>query len=168
MTDTPAPSPQQRLQTLRIITMSLMASLVIIGVVAVLALGLADYPSPAVAGGLFVLNVIAFAVAEVVGYRPTPIEAGTSPDAALAQGLEQLQQTTFVRFAVTESPAILALVAAFALDGSAWVYIIGAVWALLSMAWHVWPWRRPVTKVERALDSAGARSGLTRVVLGDQ
>lgn len=151
-----------RLQSLRIFSGSLISALVIFAVVAVVALGLEDYPSPLVAGGLFLLNLLAFGVAELVGYKVAPIAAGTPPDEALRRGLDALQQTTTLRFALTEAPGILALMGAF-VTGSAWTYLVGGFWTLLSTIWHVWPSRRIATKLERNLDSEGARSGLSQV-----
>lgn len=154
-----------RLQSLRIFTGALLGALVVFGVVAVVALGLGDFPSPAVVVGLLVLNLLAFGAAELVGYRTRPIAPGTAPEQALRQGLDALQQTTTMRFAITEAPGILALMGAF-VTGSAWTYLAGAVWTIASAIWHVWPSRRVVAKLERSLDAEGVRSGLSEVFGG--
>lgn len=158
-------SVQQRLQALRVLTGTLIGAIVVLAVVAVVVLGLDEYPSPVVAGALFVINVVAFGIAELVGYRTPALAPDTEPEAALHDGLNALQQTTIVRFAITEAPAILSLAWAFVAE-SGWVYLVGGFWALLSMAWHVWPSRRIAAKLERSLDREGARSGLTQVFGG--
>lgn len=152
---------QQRLQAVRILSGALIGGLVIFAVVAVVALGTGEYPSPVEAAALFGINV----VAEVVGYRTEAVRPDADPESALTTGLEALQQTTILRFAITEAPAILALVWAFS-TGSAWPYLIGAFWSLLCMAWHVWPSRRVATRLERSLDREGGRSGLVAALSG--
>ena len=156
---------QQRLQAVRILSGALIGGLVIFAVVAVVALGTGEYTSPVEAAALFGINVLAFVVAEVVGYRTEAVRPDADPESALRTGLEALQQTTILRFAITEAPAILALVWAFS-TGSAWPYLIGAFWSLLCMAWHVWPSRRVATRLERSLDREGGRSGLVAALSG--
>ena len=152
---------QQRLQAVRILSGALIGGLVIFAVVAVVALGTGEYPSPVEAAALFGINVLAF----VVGYRTEAVRPDADPESALTTGLEALQQTTILRFAITEAPAILALAWAFS-TGSAWPYLIGAFWSLLCMAWHVWPSRRVATRLERSLDREGGRSGLVAALSG--
>lgn len=155
-------SVQNRLQAQRVLALSVIGMVPILAVVAVLVLGLEDYPSPVVAAGLFVLNLLAFATAEMVGYKTSAVAPGTEPDSALRHGLDAMQETMIIRFAITEAPAILALAGAF-VTGSAWTYLVGGFWALLSMGWHVWPSRRITAKLERSLDRDGGRSHLTDV-----
>lgn len=156
---------QQRLQSQRILAGALLGSLVIFGVVAVIVLGIEDYPSPLLAGGLFLLNLLVFAATEAIGYRTPAIAPGTDKPEAVRQGLDAMQQTMTLRFALTEAPALLALAGAFVTE-SAWTYLVGGFWALLAMAWHVWPSRRVATKLERSLDREGGRSGLTALLGG--
>nr|WP_257907200.1 hypothetical protein [Janibacter limosus] len=54
---TPSTSPSQSLQAQRIPAMSVIAMVPILGVVSALVFDLHEYPSPLVAGGLFVLNL---------------------------------------------------------------------------------------------------------------
>lgn len=158
----PATSP---LQPLQLIVASFLGTIPMLGIVMVIIAGLEDYPSPAVAGGLFVLNVLAFALAEAIGYRTVALAPGTSPEEARQAGLAALQTTTMLRLAITEAPAILSLVAAFVfLPETAWTYIVGAVWALVSVAWHGWPSSRVVRKVEASLDREGGRSHLSEAL----
>lgn len=154
-----------RMQSLRVLSFAFIGMLPVLALVAVLVLGLDTYPSAVLAAALFALNLLAFGLAEAIGYRAPAVPAGTEPDAALQQGLTALQQTTTVRLAITEAPALVGLATAFA-TGSAWPYLISAFWAALSMAWHGWPHRRAVAKVQRSLDRSGGRSGLMRVIDG--
>lgn len=154
----------ERLRSQRVFAGALIGALVVIAVVVslVLGLGLEDYPSPLVAAGLFLLNVLAFGTASAIGYRTPAIAPGTDEESAEHQAQGLMQQTMITRFAITEFPAILALAGAF-LTGSAWVYLIGAFWAVLSMAWHIWPSRRVATKLAHGLEREGVRSHLTDV-----
>ncbi|CAM4041938.1 hypothetical protein JAAN108728_08685 [Janibacter anophelis] len=165
MSTAPPTSVQSRLQAQRVLAFAVISALPVFAVVLVLVLGLEDYPSPVVAGVLFLLNLLAFGVAEMIGYRTPAIAPGAEPSRALDEGLVAMQQTMILRFAITEAPAILALAWAF-VEGTAWVYIVSGFWALMSMVWHVWPSRRIATKLERSLDREGGRSGLASAVGG--
>ncbi|KRE37820.1 hypothetical protein ASG73_09330 [Janibacter sp. Soil728] len=162
---TPAASPSESLQAQRILAMSVIGMVPILGVVSALVFDLHEYPSPLLAGGLFLLNVAAFGLAEVIGYKTPAIAPGTEPDAAQRQSVTAMQQSMILRFAVTEAPAILAFAGA-AVTGSAWVYLVGGFWALLSMVWHVWPSRRIAAKLERSLERDGGRAHLTELFGG--
>lgn len=157
-------APEQRLQTTRLISLTMITGVVALCVLAVVTLGMGEYPSPLLAGALFVLNLVAFATAELVGYR-TPAVPATDPGRALRMGADALQATTLLRLAVTEAPAIVSLVLAF-VQGSAWSCVIGGVWAVLSMAWHGYPSRRVLGKLERSLDREGGRSRLGEAAAG--
>ncbi len=160
MTTSTGPSQDTFFQGLRVLSLAHMGMLVVFGIVALVTLGgTGEYPSPAVAAGLFGANVVAFAVAEIWGYRTEPAPTGDDEDAHL-WGQEALRRTTIFRLVVTEAPAIVALVAAFTL-GSWWAYLAGGFWALLTMAWHAYPSRRVLSKLEKNLDRDGGRSRLT-------
>lgn len=162
---TPSTSPSQSLQAQRILAMSVIAMVPILGVVSALVFDLHEYPSPLVAGGLFVLNLLTFGLAETIGYKTPAITPGTEPEEAQRQSVTAMQQSMILRFAITEAPAILSFAGA-AVTGSAWVYLVGGFWALLSMIWHVWPSRRIATKLERSLERAGGRAHLTELLGG--
>lgn len=152
-------------QGMRVLTLAHMGALVVFGLVTLVTLGAAgEYPSIAVAASLFGRNVVAFAVAELMGYRTPAAPADDEEDAHL-WGQEALRRTTIFRLTVTEVPALVALVLAF-VTGSWWVYLAGGFWALLTMAWHAYPSRRVLTRLEKSLDRDGARSRLTSL-LGD-
>lgn len=162
---TPTPGPAAQLQAQRVLAGSTISMVPILAVVSVVLYGLEDYPSPVVAGGLFVLNLLAFGLAELIGYRTPALAPGADADTALRQGMSAMQQSMILRFAITEAPAIIAFVGA-TVTGSAWTCIVGAFWALPSMIWHVWPSRRIAAKVERSLDREGGRSRLTELFGG--
>lgn len=156
---TPPIAPADRLQAQRILAGTVIGMPVILGVVSVVLYSLEDQPSLVAIGGFFLLNVLTFGAAEIIGYRTTAIDPRTDAETALRQGLDAMQQTMITRFAITEAPAILALVAA-TMTGSAWTYLVGAIWTVPSMIWHVWPSRRIAAKLERSLDREGGRSRL--------
>lgn len=156
---TPAIAPAAQLQAQRVLAGSVIAMVPILAIVSVLIYDLEEYPSPVVAGGLFVLNLLAFGLAWLIGYRTPAIAAGTEPAAAQRQAMNAMQQSMILRFAITEAPAIIAFVGA-SMTGSAWVYLVGGFWALPSMLWHVWPSRRIARTLERHLDREGGRSHL--------
>lgn len=161
---TAATSP---LQPVQVIVASFLGMIPMLGVVMVLIAGLEEYPSPAVAGALFALNVLAFVLAELIGYRTEAVDPAASPEEAERVGLAALQSTTMLRLAITEAPAIVSLAAAFVvLPETAWTYIVGAFWALFSVAWHGWPSRRVLRKLEASLDRDGARSRLSELAGG--
>lgn len=162
---TPTPAPADRLQAQRVLAVSVIAAVPMLAVVAVILYGLEDYPSPVVAGGLFVLNLVAFGLAEAIGYRAPAIAPGTEPDIAQRQAFTAMQQSMMLRFAITEAPAILSFVGA-ALAGSAWVYLVGGFWSLLSLIWHVWPTRRSAAKLARSLEREGCPSHLVELFDG--
>lgn len=158
-------SPDTFFTGLKVLALAHLGALVVFGIVALFSLGeVGEYPSIALVAGLFGANVVAFAVAEIWGYRTEPAPTGDDEEAHL-WGQEALRRTTFLRLVVTEAPAIIALVAAFVV-GSWWVYLAGGFWALLSMAWHAYPSRRVLTRLEESLDREGGRSRLTDL-LGD-
>lgn len=165
MTTAPGPTQDTFFQGVRILSLAMIAAVALFGVVAVLTLGgLGEYPSPAVSAGLFGANVCAFAVAELMGYR-TPAAPAGDDEAAHDLGRQTLQSTTTFRLVVTEAPAVASLVLAFVL-GSGWTYVVGGFWALLFMAWHGYPSRRVLARLERSLDREGGRSRLTELADG--
>lgn len=154
-------SPTTVVTTLRTVVAASMGMLPILAVIVVL-MGLEWGIHP---GGLvtaLVLNVIAFATAELVGYR-TPAAPAGDAQRARAMGLDQLRATTFLRMAVTDAPAVLSFAIAV-VTGNALVYLVGAVLALASMAWHAWPSTRVARKLERSLDRDGGRSHVSELL----
>lgn len=159
----PTAGPEVHLTSMRVIVAGAMGTLIVLGFILPL-MGLDEPVPPFVASGLLGLNVLAFAAAELFGYS-TPAAPAGDPEAARRLGVAQLQTTTVRRMAMTEAPGILAVAAAF-VTGSAAVYLFGAVPALAFLAWHAWPSRRTVGRLERSLDRDGGRSRLTELLDG--
>lgn len=167
MTTSADRSQEHFFQGIKVLTIAHLGMLVALGIGALVALGeVGEYPSIAVVAGLFGANVVAFAVAELWGYRTEPAPADDDEDEeAHLWGQEALRRTTIFRLVVTEAPAYIALVLVF-VTGSWWAYLAGGFWALLSMAWHAYPSRRVLARLEESLDREGGRSRLTDL-LGD-
>lgn len=161
----PAASTTSPLQPLRMIVISFASTIPMLAVVMIVVAGLEEDPSPVVAGVLFLLNVLAFGLAELIGYRTPAIPRDASREQARRTGLTALQTTTMLRLAITEAPALLSLVAVFVLvPTTAWTYLVGALWALVSVVWHGWPSARVIRRTEASLDREGGRSHLSEAV----
>lgn len=152
------------LATMRTLVATLMGSLVVFGVVTAFVLP-RTYPSPLLALGLGVLAVVAFAAAELVGYKVPAVEPGAGQDRTRPGVLAAFQAALFLRFALCEAVGILGLVVAF-VQRSWWAYVIAAVYALALVWWHCWPSDRLVAKVEAAFDRSGGRSHLADALHG--
>lgn len=100
--------------------------------------------------------VLAWLLAQQVGYRVAPLVPGD--DTAVA--LRRYQQSTLVRFVLTEVPIILGIATVFVLPYGVWTYVVVLVVGLPSMFLHVWPTRRAVDRVATRLESKGVPSGL--------
>lgn len=158
MTMSAGPTQGTFFQGVKVLVLAHIAAVVIFGPIAAITLGgMGEYPSAAIAAGLFLANVLAFAVAELLGYRTPPAPAGDD-ETAHHLARQVLQRTTIFRLVVTEAPAILALVLTF-VAGSGWVYVAGAIWTLPSMAWHAYPSRRVLRRLEQSLDREAAGRG---------
>ncbi|MEG9226929.1 hypothetical protein [Aeromicrobium sp. Sec7.5] len=112
--------------------------------------------APWVAGAAIGAVVLAWLLAQSIGYRVTPLAFGDSP--AVATG--RYQQSMLVRFVLTEAPIILGIAATFVLPYGVWTYVVVLVVGLPSMVFHVWPSRRVVDKIATRLESGGVPSGL--------
>ncbi|WP_068261027.1 hypothetical protein [Janibacter limosus] len=127
--------------------------------------GFEELPSLVAAVVLVVLNLLAFGLAEAVGYRTVAIAPGTDAAQAHRSAVSALYLGTLLRLAITATPVFFSLVAAFVVNGSQfWTYWCGASWAAVSMLWHAWPRAAAIRKTERSLDRAGGRSALVAAV----
>ena len=155
------------LQALRVMAGALMGSLVVLGVIAVLIGGTWDYPPAWMAWVLGGVAVVVYGLCELLGYRAPAIAPGTEASAAMRTARTSFQTGFTLRFALCETPALLALVLLFVQDPpSAMTYVIGGVLALILMAVHVWPGARVIARVERNLDRDGGRSQLAAALRG--
>jgi hypothetical protein len=156
------------LSTFQILTFAWMSVLVVIGVAltVVLAGESSQDGSAPLWPYLVVLAVAAPAGAmiELVGYRVRPLPPTTSAEQAFSQGVAMFQQSMMIRFALSESVAIVAIALTFIVSPtSITIYLLGAAISLALMATRVWPSRRNVERVQIQLDSAGASSNLLSI-----
>jgi hypothetical protein len=159
---TPAP-----ITTLRTLAVGLISAVVMLGVVAFAVLDSTDYPPVWLAAALGLLAVLAHAVAQTFGYRAPALSPADPPEQARAAGRAAYQGALMVRFAVCEAVAVVALVAAFAVQPStAKTYLVGGTLSLLLLLWHVWPSERTISRVEAQLDRDGGHSDLGATLHG--
>lgn len=159
---TPAPIAQ-----LRTLAGALISAVVMFGVVAFFTLGSRGYPPVWVPAGLGALALLVHGAAEAVGYRTPALSPSDEPEAARAAGRAAYQSAMIVRFALCESVALVALVAAFAVEPmTAKTYLVGGTLSLLLLAWHVWPSERTIRRVQAQLDRAGGHSDLHAALHG--
>lgn len=159
----PPPFPAQPRITLllvQLLAVGSLAPIAIFGLIMYFVGGVRELPSLTAAAVLFVLNLLAFALAQAVGYRTVAIAPGTDPTQAHKTTVSAFYLGTLLRLAITATPVFFSLVAAFVSDSPVWTYWFGAVWAALSMLWHGWPRAAAIRTTERSLDRAGGRSGL--------
>lgn len=154
-------APQAR--ALNLIASSLMAAPVIIGVIVVVlggtdggAPGLIPTAVPIVAGLLAAFGI------STIGFRVQPLDLNTVGSAAQTAALQRFSSGFFLRFALAEVPALVALALTFAFPPvNVFAYLPGGLFALLLMVVFVRPSRTNVGRIERALDGYGARSNLS-------
>ena len=169
MTDTPTPvtpvTPQ--ITSLRILVGILSAGLVMFGIVLSFILANSDYPPIWVAWGLGGLAVVSHLLCRTVGFNLKAVPAGTPPAEAMAMAGAVFQASTVLRFALSESVAIIALVLSFVVLPATWMtYLIGGVLALVLMGVNVWPGAAVIRRAEQQLDRDGGQSYLNDALLG--
>ncbi|MBC2934779.1 hypothetical protein [Nocardioides sp. zg-1228] len=160
---TPLPDPASFARSTRVLAATLMGGLVVVGVVLAVVL-----PAPVWGGEALVVlavqvvaGVAAHLVLETIGYRTPALSTDLTDADAAARARTRWQSSMILRFAISESIAIVSIAAAFVLaDGSILTYLGGAAVSLALMLVHVWPSARPVGKVAEALEADGRRSGL--------
>ncbi|MCH1866280.1 hypothetical protein [Nocardioides sp. CFH 31398] len=109
-----------------------------------------------------VLSVAGIVAAELVGYTVPPIPAGTEPDRARALAVERFRTGMILRFALVEAPFVVTVALAFAFPTPEPVLLVGLSAALtcLGLAFHCYPWSRPVGRTADALEADGAKTTL--------
>ncbi|MBF4160174.1 hypothetical protein [Nocardioides acrostichi] len=153
------------LQTLRMLSMTMMSSLVVIGVAMFFVLAPADGESTIAPTawllGIVVLGVAVAALVGALGYRLPPIAPGTDPTRAGRESGQRFQAAMMLRIALCDAVAIVALALAFVVsEGGLSLYLLGAVISLGLMVLHVLPGEGPISRSERALERDGATSYL--------
>jgi hypothetical protein len=165
MTDTPA--PVMPLKTLHILVGVLAGSLVIFGVVLYSVLPSGDYPPIWVPWALGGLAVASHLLCQSTGFNLKPVPAGTPTDEAMAMARAAFQASTVLRFMLSESVAIVAVVLSFAVRPATWMtYLIGGVLALILIGVNVWPSAGVIRKAQQRLDRDGGQSFLGDALLG--
>lgn len=150
------------LNTLRVLVGAMMGALVFIGIALFFVLAPEERePGPPVVVllGVVLLAVVLFVLIETLGYRvPKDPNAVTSPATAF-------QAMTLLRAALGESVAIVSVALAFLVtSGGLIVYLLGAVLGLGLLAWHAFPWSRPIRRSSEALRRAGVTPDLESVL----
>ena len=171
--------PASPLRTYRILAAALMGALVVIGIaLAFIVHGGTTQtrnghtvhthaPSAGLYIAIVVLGVIAAALVQSFGYRIPPLSPDTDASDARATGLRVYQQTMFLRFALSEAVAIVAIALVFSFDSDTELpYVLAAVISLVLMAVHVWPSQSLISRVQAKLDRNGGRSDLSNALRG--
>ncbi|WP_299050743.1 hypothetical protein [uncultured Nocardioides sp.] len=109
-----------------------------------------------------VLNLAGIVAAELVGYTVPAIPAGTGPEQARRLAADRFRTGMILRFALTEAPFVVAVALSFAFAVPQPVVLVGLSAALtcLGLAFHCWPWSRPVTKTAEVLEADGVKTSL--------
>ncbi|WP_353649539.1 hypothetical protein ABLG96_00815 [Nakamurella sp. A5-74] len=160
-TGTRAVAPQAR--TLNLLAGSLMAVPVILAVVLVV-IGGTDGGAPELLPTVVPIAVGLLAAVGIttIGFRVRPLDQADVGRGAETAALQRFTTSFFLRFALAEMPALVALALAFAFPPvNLFAYLPGGLFALLLMAIFVRPNRSNVGRVERVLDERGARSNLS-------
>lgn len=162
-----APRTGGWLAQLRVLTLALCLSPVLLLVVAYASLGSGEeawaYPDVWVPVTIGVLAVAAFLTAETVGFQVAPIAPGTPTEQATAQAVERFRAQLFVRFALTEATVLVGLVLSFVTAGM-WPIVIAMVLGWPVLVWEAYPRRRTVERFAEKLESEGARTALAEAL----
>jgi hypothetical protein len=171
-------APVTPLRTYRILALALMGALVVIGIALWFTVGANGtdrsgnaVPNHAPSGWLYVaiaaLGLIAASLIQTFGYRFPALSPDLDPAAARAAGLRVYQQSMYLRFALSESVAIIAIALLFSGNSNTILpYVLAAAIAALLMAYHVWPSASLISRVEQRLDRNGGRSDLANALDG--
>lgn len=113
------------------------------------------------------LGVVAAVLVQTFGYRIPALQPNLESSQARATALRVYQQSMFLRFALSESVAIVTIALLFA-GGSNTIlpYVVAALIAELLLAYHVWPSERVISRVQQRLDRNGGRSDLANAMNG--
>lgn len=144
----------------RILSGTLMAALVFIGISLFFVLGTDTTPPTWVPLAQLAAGIAIHFVVEAIGYRPQPLDPSMSDEDAATAARTRWQSSMILRFALIEAIAIVSIVVAFVVDGGVWTYAVGALVSLALMALHVWPAARSVGKTADALEAQGQSSFL--------
>jgi hypothetical protein len=155
------------IKTLRTMSVAVLLTPVVLGLVVLLAARGGDYPPPYLPLVLGAVAIGGVRLAETVGYTPRPIEPGTPKSEAARVALREYHGRWFVRSVSTQVVLLFGLLLSFMLTTS-WPYLVAFALGWPIMIFEVWPWRRSVAKVKVALEWAGANSYLEDALYGDR
>jgi F0F1-type ATP synthase membrane subunit c/vacuolar-type H+-ATPase subunit K len=162
-----ATTPIPRIRSTRMLVSVLAGSVVLWGVVMSFIFPSSEFPPIWVPLTFGALAVISHLLSRTVGFRLKPIPAGTLPTEAMPTALAAFQSSLIIRFVLSESVAIIALVLSFIVVPQTWTtYLIGGVPSLILFAVNVWPSTALISKVQQQLDREGGRSFLADALLG--
>lgn len=151
-----------------------MSALVIIGIALSAVVGHHNTSVPAAqspSGWVYLvivgLGVAAAGMVQAVGYRLPALSPGLDEMEARKTGLQAYQRTMTLRFAISESVAIVAIVLTFAQNSdSVLPYVLAAAISMALLAYHVWPSDSLIERVQTRLDRDGGHSRLADAMYG--
>ena len=113
------------------------------------------------------LGVVAAVVVQLAGYRIPALRPDLPPEQARSRGLLAFQQSMILRFAISESIAIIAIALLFASKSNTVLpYVLAGAISMALMAYHVWPGDSLTSRVQQKLDRNGGRSDLANALNG--
>lgn len=150
------------IHALRTVALALMSSLVILGIALFFVLGEESSDPFRPEGWALAVVVGAGVVANLViltiGYQAPAVPTGNPRGTGYAAAY---QAATYLRFALAESTAVLAVALAFVVNqGGFGTYLVGGAISLASMATHVYPWSFPIERYRARLERDGGTSYL--------
>jgi hypothetical protein len=162
------------IRAFRLLSGALMSALVIIGIALSAVVGnhntgarAAHSPSSSVYLVIVVVGVAAAGMVQAVGYRLPALSPGLAEIEARKTGLQAYQRTMSLRFAISESVAIVAILLTFAQNSdSVLPYVLAAAISMALMAYHVWPSDSLIRRVQARLDRNGGSSRLADEMFG--
>lgn len=151
---------------LRVLTLTVVGGLVVIGVALAFVLPLDESPPSWFTVAALAAGVVLHLGLDAFGYRTTPLDPALPADRATAVAMERYRAGMILRSALCESIAVASVALAFVLPvGGFAVYGVGAGVSVALLGIHVWPGPRPVDRAATALEAHGTPSGL-REALG--
>ncbi|HET6154676.1 MAG TPA: hypothetical protein VFE15_17170 [Marmoricola sp.] len=160
------PSVNTFAQTLRFLTIALMASLLVIlaAIAAILAQNGGEPTGSVRIWTLLVVLVAAvclIAALQRFGFRYQPIAPGTPEADARLSSAVQLQVTTLLRFAIAEAIALVAIVVGFVVSsGGLYPVLLGVAISEVVMFSVMWPRESLISRVQTSLERDGGLSFL--------
>lgn len=172
-----ATAPVSPLRTFRVLAAALMGALVVIGVALSFTVGShtdrngnpvhTHAPGVWMYAVIVALGVVAAVLVQTFGYRIPALQPNMDSSEARATALRVYQQSMLLRFALSESVAIVAIALLFAgRSNTILPYFVAALIAELLLAYHVWPSESLISRVQQRLDRNGGRSDLANAVNG--